>query len=80
MTIIYCITFLFRALARLQPPAGLIETAMERERERYLLYISSYDNTFNIFTYYLSVFAFGMEVDVAISAAISASWRGSHRP
>ena len=27
-------SFLFRALARLQPPAGLIETAMERERER----------------------------------------------
>ena len=24
-------SFLFRALARLQPPAGLIETAMERE-------------------------------------------------
>ena len=27
-------SFLFRALARLQPPAGLIETAMERERGR----------------------------------------------
>ena len=33
------ITFLFRALARLQPPAGLIETAMERERERDIYYI-----------------------------------------
>ena len=30
-------SFLFRALARLQPPAGLIETAMERERERSLI-------------------------------------------
>ena len=48
-------SFLFRALARLQPPAGLIETAMERERDCDVGFHLNFLEFVCMFTYFTGV-------------------------
>ena len=77
MTIIYNLL-----VSGLGSPSATGWTHWDGDGERDIYYIFYYMIIHLIYLHisFDCLLLFGMEVDVAISAAVSASWRGSHRP